>query len=165
MVLRTNLVQKRNEVDPHSPSYCLPVQANSPKFGGLGTLIAIGCNRPNSDDTSVHERENEVSRCYLSHEFIKGVSCSVGIALRRPEITTFDLLPICLVLIYPTSSARRFNPFGLISNSRRTRPRKRSKSPPTSQEQTSSDKGKYVHDNADAHARQKRRGVRSFACI
>src|ERR1700688_1569723 len=101
MILGPNLVHKRYETDPHPPSNGLPVQANSPEFGGLGTLVAIGCNRPNSDDTSIHERENEVSRCHLSHEFVEGISCSVGVALRRPEIAAFDLLPICLVLIYP----------------------------------------------------------------
>ena len=38
-------------------------------------------------------------------------------------------------------------------------------SPTTSYQQTSSDKGKYAHRNADAHACQKCRGVRSFACV
>ena len=40
-------------------------------------------------------------RCHLSHEFIKWVSCSVGVALRRPEITARDLLPIGLILVCP----------------------------------------------------------------
>src|SRR5437868_6835743 len=101
MILGANLVQKRNEIDPHPPSDCLPIQAHSSEFGGLGTLVTIGRDRPNGDDTSINERENKVSRYHLSHEFVKWVSRSVGIALRRPEITALDLLPIRLVLVYP----------------------------------------------------------------
>src|SRR6267378_7875301 len=101
MILGANLVQKRNEIDPHPPSNRLPIQAHSSEFGGLWTLIAIRRDCPNGDDASINERENKVSRCHLSHEFIKRVSRSVGIALRRPEITALDLLSICLVLVYP----------------------------------------------------------------
>jgi hypothetical protein len=38
-------------------------------------------------------------------------------------------------------------------------------SPPAPYQQTSSDEGKYVHHNADAHTHQKRRGVSSFSRI
>jgi hypothetical protein len=36
----------------------------------------------------------------LSYEFIKRISDSIGIWLRGPEITSFDLMPIRLVLVY-----------------------------------------------------------------
>jgi hypothetical protein len=101
MIFGPNLVQKRNEIDPHPPSNRLPIQSDSPEFGGLGTLIAIGRDCSNGGDASINERENKVARCHLFHEFIEWVSRSVGISLRRPEITAFDLLPIRLVLVYP----------------------------------------------------------------
>src|SRR5450631_1087809 len=112
MILGTNLVEKRNEIDPGPPSDCLPIQSHPSELGGFWTLIAIGGDYSNGGNESVHERENEVPGCDLSHEFIKGVSCSVGIALRRPEISALDLLPIRLVLIYPPVAHVALTPSG-----------------------------------------------------
>jgi hypothetical protein len=101
MILGANLVQKRNEIDSRPPTNCLPIQAHPSEFGGLWTLIAIRHDCSDGDYAGVNEGKNEVSRCHFPHEFIERVPRSVGVALRRPEITALDLLPICLVLVYP----------------------------------------------------------------
>jgi hypothetical protein len=101
VVFGANLVFEINKVDADPPTNCFPIQADFPEFGRFGTFIAIGRYDPKCDYPGIDKREDEVSRRYLPHEFIKRVSCAVGIALRRPEIAARDLLPICLVLVYP----------------------------------------------------------------
>lgn len=97
--LRSN--PERNEVDSHPPPYCFPIHSNFAEFHRLRTFVATRRHDANCDDSSIYEGKDEVSRCNLSHEFIERITGVVRIALRRPEVATGDLLPICLVLVYP----------------------------------------------------------------
>ena len=101
MVLGPNLILEGNRVNSYPPADCLPVQADSTEFGRFGALVTIRRYDPQGDDPGINEGENEVSRCYFSHAFIKRVSCTDGIALWPPEITSSHLLPMCPVLVYP----------------------------------------------------------------
>jgi hypothetical protein len=112
MVFRTNSVDERRELHPHAPTDRLPVQTYATEFSGFRALIAIGDAIANGYDPSIYEGEYKIVRRNLFHEFIEGVSGSIRIALRRPEIATRYLLSECLVLVYPpvahVSLLRRF---------------------------------------------------------
>src|ERR1019366_6723173 len=69
--------------------------------GLVRALVTIGDGCTNRKNPGIHERKDEVSWCYLSHEFVEGVLGSIRVALWGPEISALNLMPECLVLIHP----------------------------------------------------------------
>src|SRR5437588_11004859 len=101
MIFGANLLLKRNKVDSHAPADCLPIESDPTEFGRFRAFVAIGGHDSKGDNAGVHEGKDYVSRRDLPHELIEGVTRTIRVSLRRPEIPASDLLPIRLVLVYP----------------------------------------------------------------
>ena len=101
MVLRSDAVGQLRELHLHFPTDVFPVLTRTSELQRLGVLPAIGLSDPNREYSSVHEGEDQIARGDFTHRLVKGIPCTVGVALGRPEITALNFVAVGLILIDP----------------------------------------------------------------
>jgi hypothetical protein len=101
VVRGSNRIAEFREVHFHFPTDVFPVRTSIPELLRFRAFPAIGLRNPNRQDSGVHEGEDQITGRYFAHRFIKGISCAIGIALGRPEISASDFVAVCLVLVDP----------------------------------------------------------------
>jgi hypothetical protein len=94
------------ELDIDAPADVVPVPSGVAELYRFGGLVRMGAGDTEGANASVGEREDEVARGHLTHEFIERIAAAVRLALGRPEIPAFLLLAIGLVLVHPPEAHR-----------------------------------------------------------
>lgn len=110
MILGSYLIRKLREIDLYLPSDVFPVLAGISEFLRFWAFPAIRLSSPDRKNSSIHERENQITGRDLTNRFIKRISRTICVPFGRPEIAASYLVAICLVLVHPpiTHSDRRF---------------------------------------------------------
>lgn len=101
MILRSNPIEERRKVDFHLPADVFPILAGASKFDRLWALPAIGLSYTNRLYSSIHEGEDQITWGDFAHGFVEWIPCTVGVALRRPEIAALHFVAVGLILIDP----------------------------------------------------------------
>src|SRR5277367_5538864 len=109
MVFRPYLVSKLGEVRLHFPTDVLPVLTGPPEFLRLWTFPAIRFSYPDGKNSGLPEREDQIAGRDLAHRLVIRIARAVGVALGRPQITTFDFVAVCLVLVDPPITHKPFS--------------------------------------------------------
>ena len=104
MILGTDLVNQVSKRCVHSPSDIFPVLTYRTKFNWFRALPTIGLGDSDGRNTSVYEGKYQVTRRDFSHRLVEWIARAIGVALRRPEVATRDLLAECLILVDPPIS-------------------------------------------------------------
>src|SRR6266481_6011497 len=104
MILGADLVQQLSKRYVHSPSDIFPVLPHRAKFNWFRALPTIRLGDSDSRDPSIYEGKYQVTRRDFSHRLVEWVARAIGVALRRPEVATCDLLAECLILVDPPIS-------------------------------------------------------------
>src|SRR6266478_10249785 len=104
MIFGTDPVQQLGKRYVHSPSHIFPVLPNRAKLNWFRALPTIGLGDSDSGNPSIYKGKYQVSRRDFSHRLIEWIAGASGVALRRPEVATSDLLAECLILVDPPIS-------------------------------------------------------------
>src|SRR5205807_7685929 len=99
-----DLVQQFSKRCFNSPSDILPVLPHRTKLNWFRALPKIGLGDSDGDNPSIYEGKYQVSRRDFSHRLVEWIARAIGVALRRPEVATRDLMAECLILIDPPIS-------------------------------------------------------------
>src|ERR1700739_2446286 len=92
MILGADLVQQLSKRFVRSPPDIFPVRPDRAKLNWFRALPAIGLGDSDSDNPSIYEGKYQVSRRDFSHRLVEWIARAIGVALRRPEVATCDLL-------------------------------------------------------------------------
>jgi hypothetical protein len=109
---------------PRVPTPPRPSRHVSRQFLRFRALPAITTDDAERRDARVEEREDDVARCNLAHEFVERIAVAVLVTLWGPQITALDLLAEGLILVDPPI-AHRVVPDGGPHRSRRELSRSR----------------------------------------